>query len=75
MQFSEVKQVKQVIGAANANTLLNEGWQLLTVVPATVNNGNASAMYVLGKNESAPDKKDAKISPEALASAHQAMRR
>jgi hypothetical protein len=58
MQFSEVKQVKQVIGAANANTLLNEGWQLLTVVPATVNNGNASAMYVLGKNEPTPDKKD-----------------
>ena len=62
MQFSEVKQVTQAVGAGNANRLLNEGWVLLAVVPASVNNptggGGASAMYVLGKNEPAPVKKD-----------------
>jgi hypothetical protein len=74
MQFSDVKQVKQVVGAGNANTLLNDGWELLAAVPAVVNN-TPSVMYVLGKTEPAPDKKDLKISPEALASASKAMRR
>lgn len=36
MQFSGVKQVKQVVGAGNANILLNEGWVLLGIVPASV---------------------------------------
>lgn len=51
MQFSEVKQVDQVIGAGNANRLLNDGWVPLAVVPATMSNGHSSAMYVLGKPE------------------------
>ncbi|QHF00790.1 hypothetical protein LCG56_29395 (plasmid) [Pseudomonas cannabina pv. alisalensis] len=50
MQMSEVKQVKQVIGESNANARLKDGWTLLAVVSASLNNGSASAMYVLGKS-------------------------
>ncbi|MBI6669645.1 hypothetical protein B1F77_16215 [Pseudomonas syringae] len=49
MQLSEVKQVKQVIGES-ANARLKDGWTLLAVVSASLNNGSASAMYVLGKS-------------------------
>lgn len=73
MQFSDVKQVKQVVGAGNANTLLNEGWVLLAVVPATVSNpsgGGASVMYVFGSSEPGEAKKPLNISAAALAQAN-----
>lgn len=74
MQFSDVKQVKQVVGAGNANTMLNEGWVLLAVVPATLNSpsGNSpSVMYVLGSSEAAEPKKPVTVSSAALARANE----
>lgn len=75
MQLSDVKQVSQVVGTSNANEKLKEGWVLLAVVPATLNNGNSSAMYVLGKTEPAPDKKDplAGLTAESLARGNQGL--
>lgn len=58
MQLHEVKHVKQVIGETNVNARLKEGWVLLAVVPAVLNNGGSSAMYVLGKHEAGPVEKD-----------------
>lgn len=74
MQFSDVKQVKQVIGETNANARLNEGWVLLGVVPATMSGGVASVIYVFGSNEPAEPKKDATVSAEALMRANQGLR-
>jgi hypothetical protein len=56
MQLHDVVEVTQVVGAANANTKLNEGWKLITVVPATVlANTPTSALYVLGKPATVED--------------------
>jgi len=58
MQMHEAKEVIQVVGAGNANVKLAEGWTLLAVVSASLNNGGSSAMYVLGKAEPGAAKAD-----------------
>ncbi|WP_456293370.1 hypothetical protein [Pseudomonas sp. AK106] len=73
MQFSDVKQVKQVIGVGNANTLLNEGWALLGIVPASLAAGGASVIYVFGSSEPAEPKKPTNISAAALAQANEGL--
>ncbi|WP_434987468.1 hypothetical protein [Pseudomonas protegens] len=51
MQMSDVVEVVQVAGAANANKKLAEGWKLLAVTGAGngQEEGHTFVWYVLGK--------------------------
>lgn len=72
MQMHEAKEVVQVVGAADANAKLAEGWTLLAVTGAGNGSegGQSFVWYVLGRKA---QKKPLDISAAALAKANRGL--
>ncbi|WP_341961836.1 hypothetical protein [Pseudomonas sp. RC10] len=65
MHLYEAHHVMEALNTNDANTKLQEGWKLLTVVVTTHPNGQLHPCYVLGKSKADHDSQVAtqEISP------------